>query len=247
MSLQRALLALATLTCAVSVLLHSAGIRASEGAKQIARNYALVTAPPAPAKQSEDQAAAKTDGCQSCHVKTEAPTMHVSPAVRLGCTDCHGGDASIRGDPSLPRDDPAYTAMRDRAHVLPQYPEAWHFPSSANPQRSYSLLNREAPEFIRFVNPGDYRIAREACGACHLPTIEAAERSLMSSGAMLWGGAAYNNGIVPLKNYVFGEAYTRDGKPAKVVAPGTVSKRQAARGALAALYPLPRWNVVPSR
>ena len=111
------------------------------------------------------------------------------------------------------------------------------------------MLNREAPEFVRFVNPSDYRVAREACGACHLPTIEAGERSLMASGAMLWGGASYNNGIVPLKNYMFGEAYTRDGKPARVVAPGnppgTVSQRQAARGALAALYPLPRWNVVP--
>ena len=34
----------------------------------------------------------------------------------------------------------------------------------------------------------------------------------MATGAMLWGGAAYNNGIAPLKNYMFGEAYTRDGK-----------------------------------
>ena len=70
-----------------------------------------------------------------------------------------------------------------------------------------------------------------------------------SSGAMLWGGAAYNNGIVPLKNYIFGEAYTESGQPAKVVAPGNppgqITSRQAARGALGALYPLPRWNVVP--
>ncbi len=31
------------------------------------------------------------------------------------------------------------------------------------------------------MNPGDYRVAREACGACHLPMIQAAERSLMST------------------------------------------------------------------
>ena len=245
----RVLLAIAALTCAGSLLLKASVISASEGERAVERDYALVIAPPAPAKQSVEEAAAKTDGCQSCHVKTEAPTMHVSPAVRLGCTDCHGGNAAVRGDPALARDDPAYAAARNRAHVLPRYPEAWHFPSSANPARSYSLLNREAPEFVRFVNPSDYRIAREACGACHLPTIEAAERSLMASGAMLWGGASYNNGIVPLKNYIFGEAYTRDGQPAKVVAPGNppgqISQRQAARGALAALYPLPRWNVVP--
>ena len=124
--------------------------------------------------------------------------------------------------------------------MLPKYPDSWHFPSSANPNRSYALLNKESPEFIKFVNPSDYRIAREACGACHIQAIESAERSIMATGAMLWGGASYNNGILPFKNYLLGEAYTRDGKPARVVSPGrtpgTVTKRQAARGALAALY-----------
>src|SRR3546814_12904250 len=67
-------------------------------------------------------------------------------------------------------------AARDKAHVLPRYPESWHYPSSANPKRTYTLLNREAPEFVRFVNPSDYRVAREACGSCHMQTIEAAER-----------------------------------------------------------------------
>ncbi|HXD01713.1 MAG TPA: hypothetical protein VN627_00245, partial [Novosphingobium sp.] len=59
----------------------------------------------------------------------------------------------------------------------------------------------------------------------------------------------YNNGIVPFKSYMFGESYTREGLPAKLVSPGsppgTLTKRQAARGALAAMYPLPRWNVIP--
>ena len=38
----------------------------------------------------------------------------------------------------------------------------------------------------------------------------------MSTGAMLWGGAAYNNGILPFKNYILGEAYTRNGEPARI-------------------------------
>ena len=175
--------------------------------------------------------------------------MHASPAVVLGCADCHGGDARVTIIAGTKPGTPEYRAMQDKAHVQPRYPKAWNYPSSANPKRSYTLLNREAPEYIRFVNPSDYRVARLACGACHQQVIEAAERSLMSTGAMLWGGAAYNNGILPYKNYAFGEAYTSKGEPAKIVSPGatpgTVTPEQAARGALPVMYPLPTWHVVP--
>ncbi|GMM92400.1 hypothetical protein [Qipengyuania sp. MTN3-11] len=223
--------------------------RAAEKEKAVERDYTRVTAAPAPAQQTLEQMAMKSDGCYSCHVRTDAPTMHETPAVRLGCVDCHGGDASVIGNSELEHDDPAYVAARDRAHVLPTYPDSWHWPSSANPKQSYALLNREDPVFIRFVNPSDYRVARESCGACHMETIEAGERSIMATGAMLWGGAAYNNGILPFKNYIVGEAYTREGEPAKIrspgAPPGTVTDNQAARGALAELYPLPTWHVIP--
>jgi hypothetical protein len=234
---------------ALCALLALTGVRvwAGEDEKPVRRHY--VVTPAAPANQSPEQADAKSAGCITCHSKSDTLTMHVSPAVRLGCTDCHGGDATVRLAAGLTANDPAYAATRDRAHVLPRYPKAWNYPHSANPKRSYTLLNKEAPEYIRFVNPGDYRVAREACGACHMSQIESAERSLMSTGAMLWGGAGYNNGIVPFKSYIFGEAYTRNGLPAKVVSPGsppgTVSDKEKARGALAALYPLPRWSVIP--
>ncbi|NNC99265.1 MAG: hypothetical protein HKN85_03695, partial [Gammaproteobacteria bacterium] len=51
--------------------------------------------PPAPASQTQNQADAKSSGCVSCHVSTDQHTMHSNPAVVLGCTDCHGGDAMI--------------------------------------------------------------------------------------------------------------------------------------------------------
>ncbi|MEJ7927147.1 hypothetical protein WG908_10325 [Sphingobium sp. AN641] len=230
-----------------ALLVPAAILRASGEEKPVSRAY--ITAPPAPMSQTAEQVAAKSSGCTSCHAQTDEPSMHATPAVMLGCTDCHGGDANVRGDPAHGFTDPTYVAARDRAHVLPTYPASWHYPSSANPARTYALLNKEAPQFVRFVNPSDYRVAREACGSCHMRTIEAAERSLMASGAMLWGGAAYNNGIVPFKNYIFGEAYTKDGRPAKIVSPGaptgTVTTEQKARGALAELYPLPTWQVIP--
>ncbi|MBU6164766.1 MAG: hypothetical protein KGQ52_01395 [Alphaproteobacteria bacterium] len=187
---------------------------ASEGEKPVARDYAHVRAPAAPKWQTQAQADAKSAGCISCHSASDEATMHAPKSVVLGCTDCHGGDAKIIAPAALAMADPNYAKLRDDAHVLPSFPEAWHFPSSANPKRSYTLLNRETPEFVRFVNPSDYRAARDACGACHMEIIERAERSLMATGAMLFGGAAYNNGILPYKNYVLGESYARPGQAA---------------------------------
>jgi len=175
--------------------------------------------------------------------------MHKSAAVVLGCVDCHGGDATVTAAAGLAKGSAQYAALRDKAHVLPRYPKSWHFPSSANPQESYTLLNREAPQFVRFVNPSDYRVVREACGACHLEVIQKAERSLMSTGAMFMEGATYNNGVLPNKTPLFGEAYTSKGEPARVLSagspPGTVTPAQEAKGAVGVLYPLPKWQVTP--
>ncbi|MGH8316177.1 MAG: hypothetical protein ACRETU_13620, partial [Steroidobacterales bacterium] len=165
-------------------------------------------------------------------------------AVVLGCTDCHGGDAGASWSGGSDRGS-SYAAVRDRAHVLPRFAQDWHFPHSANPERSYALLNREAPEFIRFVNPGDYRVAREACGACHLKTIQAAERSLMSTSAMFLGGAAYNNGLLPYKNYILGESYTREGHAAIVRGAPLDPAEASKHGVLPKLVPLPRWENLP--
>ncbi len=215
---------------------------ASDSAHKVEREYPVY--PPAPKTQTKADMKAKSDGCISCHTNTDELTMHETPAIKLGCTDCHGGNADIHVASGLKKGDDEYLHTLEKAHVLPLYPEKWHFPSSANPERTYTLLNKESPEFIRFVNPSDYRIAREACGACHLATIQAAESSLMSTSAMLWGGAAYNNGILPFKRYILGEAYTRDGVGAQLVAPITPTEDMIEKGILPALNPLPAWETI---
>jgi hypothetical protein len=75
--------------------------------------------------------------------------------------------------------------------------------------------------------------------------IEASVRSLHSTGAMLWGGAAYNNGILPYKNYILGEAYDENGVGTVLKGPVLPSgSEEAARaaGVLPELYPLPAWE-----
>ena len=216
---------------------------ASEGEKP--RDIVYTKTPPAPAGQTKAEAERKSEGCLTCHVRTDEPSMHANPGVVLGCTDCHGGEATV----SLPRGsapgDFTYRATLDRAHVQPRYPKTWHYPSSANPAGSYTLLNKESPEFVRFVNPSDYRVVDEACGACHQPIVNAAKTSIMATGAMFWGGAAYNNGILPFKNYILGEAYTREGVAASIRAPVKPDARMAKRGILPQLFPLPAWEVTP--
>ncbi len=219
---------------------------ASTESPAVARSYTPQS--PAPARQSVMDADKKSIGCMSCHTATDRHTMHANPGVVLGCTDCHGGDAAVlkpKDAQTHSQDESGYRAAMARAHILPKYERAWNYPASANPEGSYTLLNIEAHEFVRFMNPGDLRVAREACGACHLETVQAVERSLMSSSAMLFGGAAYNNGILPYKRYILGEAYTADGKPAAIKNPVAVNAQMTAMGILPTLAPLPTWESVP--
>ena len=237
-------LSLVLLFACLSFVLPLTPAVAAGGEKAVDRVYA--PAPPAPRRQSPQQAEAKSEGCVSCHTDTDAKTMHENPAVTLGCTDCHGGDAGVsRPEGAEGILDKRYLAALEAAHVLPRYPKSWHWPDSANPEHTYTLVNRDSPEFARFVNPSDYRVAREACGACHLPVIEAAERSLMATTAMFWQGASYNNNILPYKRPVLGEAYTREGKAAILKGPVAPDENMVAKGVVGTLYPLPAYETVP--
>ncbi len=233
-------------TFIVISMLMAMPLAASTGAeKPVARDYRAT--PAAPASQSQQDVERKSAGCMSCHSGTDNKNMHQSPAVKLGCTDCHGGNPGIFAAAALKPESAEYRRKVGQAHVLPRYPESWHYPSSANPERTYTLLNRESREFIRFINPSDFRVADESCGACHQQIIEASKRSLHSTGAMLWGGASYNNGILPFKNYILGEAYSNDGVGVILAGPKIADDLKAEakkKGILEKLYPLPAWETV---
>ena len=218
------------------LLLLPISLIASEAEAPRPINYPVY--PSAPERQSQQTADLKSFGCVTCHTATDAKSMHVSPSVILGCTDCHGGDSTI-----IENDDSAL----GRAHVSPRFPDTWQYPSSANPKRSYTLLNHESPEFIRFVNPSDYRVAEQACGACHQKIIDSNIRSMMATGVMLFGGAAYNNGILPFKNYILGEGYTADGEPAKITGSDLDPTVARQHGVIPELYALPVWETDPLR
>ncbi|HZJ38454.1 MAG TPA: hypothetical protein VFD18_04720, partial [Chthoniobacterales bacterium] len=177
--------------------------------------------------QSQAEADAKSIGCNQCHKGIEP--MHQASHVILGCTDCHGGN-------------PARGLTKEQAHILPQNKEFWK--TSANPPGSNVWLNHESPEFIRFMNPGDLRVAKQACGLCHDDIIRRVDHSMMNHGAMLWGAALYNNGGFYLKNYRFGQAYGADGAPLRLVNYTPVTAKDTMlHGILPFLDPLPRFNL----
>jgi hypothetical protein len=179
-------------------------------------------------KQTAAEAHAKSVGCVVCHANTHDP--HGKATLRLGCTDCHGGDAAADS--------------KERAHVASRNPHLW--PASANPVRSYALLNNESPEFIRFVNPGDFRIAHISCGTsgCHAREVQTNRKQIMATGCMLWGAAAYNNGTLPVKRAVVGEAYGMRGAPLRLKTyPPPTEEEMEKKGVVAQLDPLPRFEM----
>ncbi len=167
-------------------------------------------------QQPFEDARQKTEGCMSCHTQTDARTMHKSGSFPLGCTDCHGGDAKVFLPAGTAPGSPEYVRLTAEAHPKPRIPHnAW---TSATPVRAYTEWLKEDPDYIKFINPGDLRIADETCGksGCHVEEVHRVKTSMMAHGAMLWGAALYNNGAFPLKDPHFGESYTRNGEPQRL-------------------------------
>ncbi|HEY5074488.1 MAG TPA: hypothetical protein VII34_07290, partial [Pyrinomonadaceae bacterium] len=148
------------------------------------------------------------EGCLKCHDKIEpmhrfGPTAtldnldHGKDALGLTCTACHGGNP--------------IATEKEAAHVRPRFPREWEQNGKFKiPERSGPLLARESIEFVRFLNPGDLRVAGKTCGSseCHSTQTNAVGKSMMTHGAMLWGAALYNNGGFPIKDANFGESYS---------------------------------------
>ena len=135
--------------------------------------------------QTAEDVNRKSAGCLSCHAPIETPSMHRNPAVQAGCADCHGGTASVFVPAGAAQGSAAYEQAKKQAHVQPRFPHAWPtFGQSLS--NTYTLLNKEKPEFIRFMNPGDLRIAQEACGQCHAREVMQVRASLhTTSGVFL--------------------------------------------------------------
>ncbi|HVF62906.1 MAG TPA: hypothetical protein VNE58_02795, partial [Casimicrobiaceae bacterium] len=194
-------------------------------------------------------------GCVDCHggdasvagpageFHQRAPIGHFDPTKKTSFEDDHGGEHE--GDHHEGPYSESYLHAMEKAHVLPRYPSRWSYPASRNPEGSFAHLGSEHEAFVRFINPGDLRVAEESCGGCHLPIVKATKTSLMATSAMLWGGASYNNGILPYKRYMLGEYYDKDASWGSLKNPVPVTPEMRKKGVLDQLYPLPAWEITP--
>jgi len=186
---------------------------------------------------------AQSAGCMTCHTKVDEASMHPGGTVRIGCADCHGGDPKVAVAAGAAAGSTAYEKAKQQAH--PRATVAAFAKSSANPERAYTEWLRESQEYIRFINPGDLRVADRTCGTCHAAEVMNVRTSMMTHGAMLWGAALYNNGSVPFKNPRYGESYAPDGTPQRLQSfPAPTPEETRTKGVLPYLEPLPRWEVM---
>ena len=192
--------------------------------------------------QTMEEARQRSTGCTSCHGLTDAPSMHTSGAVQLACVDCHGGKSDVQKPANSDKGSPLYEQAKKQAHPRPR--TNLFGKSSANPVRPYAEWLKEDKEYIKFVNPGDLRVAAETCGSCHAKETRAVRTSMMTHGGMLWQAALYNNGGYPYKNARFGESYSADGKPQTITMyPAPDKELTRTKGVLPQLEPLGRWEV----
>ena len=194
--------------------------------------------------QPQPEADRKSQGCQTCHSPIDSATMHTTGTVRIGCTDCHGGNADVRINPGVPAASLAYQTAKNRAHPQPHILS--NQTNAANPVRAYTDWLKEDSDYIRFVNPGDLRVAEQTCGnsGCHTAEVRKVETSMMTHGAMLWSAALYNNGAVPFKTAHFGESYGPDGLPRRLLTfPPPTAEETEKKGILPYLEPLQRWEI----
>ncbi len=197
--------------------------------------------------QTSQEARRRSMGCISCHGLTDSPSMHNSTAVQLACIDCHGGNSDVQKPAGADKGSVAYDRVKSQAHPHPRT-SLFKKDSAANPVRPYAEWLREDAEYIKFVNPGDLRIAAETCGSCHAKQVRAVHTSMMTHGAMLWQAALYNNGAYPFKNARFGESYTPDGKPQTITMyPAPDQELTRTRGNSAATTAARQMGSVPAR
>ena len=148
-----------------------------------------------------ERVVAHRPNCEVCHQpRDETGTPHgieeAHPWAEVSCVGCHGGqdrvcDGTIEGPESDPKCSTGWVYDMERAHVSPAYG-----PTRLRQLRS-GELDEVDPAYLRFINPGDYRVVDQTCGPCHEAQSALAKTSSMAHGAGELAAARYRAGKQP--------------------------------------------------
>ncbi|MCP4810148.1 MAG: hypothetical protein GY913_24535 [Proteobacteria bacterium] len=112
------------------------------------------------------------DACISCHEGIEQVHPEFAPNE---CTDCHGGD-----EEALELEDAHVPVPANWAELRGDLPTA---PDGFIKDFPPDLLDQLDPDYLKFINPGDIRVAGETCGDCHPDEVKAMAGSVMTTNA----------------------------------------------------------------
>ena len=125
------------------------------------------------------------EGCNACHQGIEQ--AH-GPIAADECTICHGGDpqATTREGAHVPVPSDWATIRGD---ALPPSPEGFI--------RDFAPAQLDAldPDYLRFINPSDFRVVSETCGTCHPDKAATVPTSVMATNAGHYMPTLYLAGV----------------------------------------------------
>lgn len=129
--------------------------------------------------------------CMTCHAGTE----EIHPWAPVRCVQCHGGDEQA--------------AAKEKAHVK----------GARLPGDERTLPQGHDPDYLRFLDPGNLRIAHLSCGPCHTKAVDDCGKSLHATTSGHLGDGLYENGVVGEKHPPVSIFSVQDGRPADAPRP----------------------------
>ena len=125
-----------------------------------------------------------SEQCITCHTGIEA-VHEAIPADT--CTICHGGDGQAldKEHAHVPVPDDYWTIRGTSEYG------AAGFIKDFRPDQ----LDRLDPDYLRFINPGDIRVAAQTCGQCHQEQVASQPTSIMTTNAGHYMPTLYYGGF----------------------------------------------------
>ena len=129
--------------------------------------------PPSTDKDPTDGTVSENESCVTCHDGIE----QVHSSIPEGkCVVCHGGDGEATTVATAHVAVPA-NYLEIRGDGLPPAPDGYIKDLAAD------QLGALDPDFLRFKNPGDIRVADQTCAQCHPDHVAQQKNSVMTTNA----------------------------------------------------------------